>query len=75
MPLICRHRLRHAAFAVGFAGAALAAPLLHAQDRTAKVPEFKLSTAQSPAFPLGRAGERWAQLVNEASGAAFEVRQ
>ena len=47
-------------------GAAFAAPLLHAQDRTAKVPELQLSTALGPTFPLGRAGERWAQLVNEA---------
>jgi TRAP-type transport system periplasmic protein len=28
-------------------------------------PVVKLSIAQSPAFPLGRAGERWAQLLNE----------
>jgi len=68
-------RGRHAALVLALAGAALAAPLLHAQDRTAKVPELKLSTAQSPSFPLGRAGERWAQLVNDAAGAAYEVRQ
>jgi len=67
--------LRHAAYFLAFAGAAVAAPLLHAQERTGKVPELKLSTAQSPAYPLGRAGERWAQLVNEAAGAAYEVRQ
>ena len=48
---------------------------LHAQDRAATVPELKLSTAQSPAFPLGRAGERWAQLVNLGAGAGYEVRQ
>ena len=75
MTIIRRRCLRQAAFAVGFAGAVLAAPLLHAQDRTAKVPELKLSTAQSPSFPLGRAGERWAQLMNESAGTAFEVRQ
>ena len=64
-----------AAFVLALAGAALGAPFLHAQDRTAQVPELKLSTAQSPSFPLGRAGERWAQLVNDAAGADYEVRQ
>lgn len=43
----------------------------HAQDKG----ELKLSTAQGPAFALGKAGERWAQLVNEKAGGAFEVRQ
>jgi TRAP-type C4-dicarboxylate transport system substrate-binding protein len=37
--------------------------------------ELKLSTAQGPAFPLGRAGERWAELLNEASGGTFAIRQ
>ena len=42
----------------------------------AQVPrDLKLSTAQGPAFPLGRAGERWAQLLNEASGGALAIRQ
>ena len=36
---------------------------------------LKLSTAQGPAFALGRAGERWAQLLTEKSNGAFEVRQ
>jgi TRAP-type transport system periplasmic protein len=65
---------RRAALVLAFCGTAFVAPLLHAQDRTSKVPELKLSTAQGPAFPLGRAGERWAQLVNDAAGGAFEVR-
>jgi TRAP-type transport system periplasmic protein len=69
------HRCRRAALMLALCGTAFAAPLLHAQDRTPKVPELKLSTAQGPAFPLGRAGERWAQLVNETAGGAFEVRQ
>ena len=43
-----------------------------AQD---KARELKLSTAQGAAYPLGKAGERWAQLINERSGKAFEVRQ
>ena len=68
-------RLRHrAALMLAFCGAAFAAPLLYAQDGTLKVPELKLSTAQGPAFPLGRAGERWAQLVNETAGGAYEVK-
>ena len=47
----------------------------HAQDRAAKPLELKLSTAQGPAFALGKAGERWAQLVNEKVEGAFEVKQ
>jgi len=51
--------------------AALAAPRVHAQAK----PEFRLSTATGPAFALGKAGERWAALLNEKSGGAYEVRQ
>ncbi|MEO8344224.1 MAG: TRAP transporter substrate-binding protein DctP [Betaproteobacteria bacterium] len=40
-----------------------------------KVPEIKLSTAVAPSYPLGRAGERWAQLVKEKASGAVEVRQ
>lgn len=36
--------------------------------------ELKLSTAQGPAFALGRAGERWAELLNEQAAGAFVVR-
>lgn len=67
--------VRLAAFTLLFAGAAFVAHPLHAQDRSGKGPELRLSTAQAPSFPLGRAGERWAQLVNEAAGGAYEVRQ
>jgi len=56
-------------------GAAYAAFPLHAQERNAAPPELKLSTALAPSFPLGHAGERWAQLVNESAGNAYEVRQ
>lgn len=59
--------------------AALAALSVHAQDKSdpaaAKPPEFKLSTALAPAFPLGRAGERWAKLINESAGGAFAIKQ
>jgi TRAP-type C4-dicarboxylate transport system substrate-binding protein len=66
---------RHVTYLAALLGATFAAPSLHAQDRTANVPELRLSTAQAPSYPLGRAGERWAQLVNEKAGGAFEVRQ
>ncbi len=52
---------------------AVALPLC-AQDRPRTAPELKLSTALAPTYPLGRAGERWAQLVNEKSGGAYEVK-
>ncbi|MCC7218060.1 MAG: TRAP transporter substrate-binding protein DctP [Burkholderiales bacterium] len=52
----------------------LAAAGALAQDRGPPPPEVRLSTAQGPAFALGKAGERWAQLVNERSERAFEVR-
>ncbi len=56
-------------------GAALAVTTPHAQERAFTMPELRLSTAQAPTYPLGRAGERWAQLANESAGGAFEVRQ
>jgi TRAP-type C4-dicarboxylate transport system substrate-binding protein len=37
--------------------------------------ELKLSTASGPAFPLGKAGERWMQLMNDKAAGAYEVRQ
>lgn len=47
-----------------------------AQDKgsAGALPEVKLSVAQSPAFPLGRAAERWAALVNETAARAFHVK-
>jgi len=57
-----------------FVGILAIAPVV-AQDKTDKPPELKLSTAVAPAFPLGKAGERWAQLINEKAGRAFEVQQ
>jgi TRAP-type transport system periplasmic protein len=53
----------------------VAASSLHAQDRATKTLEIRLSTALAPSYPLGRAGERWAQLMNEKAGGAYEVRQ
>ncbi len=45
---------------------------VHAQD-TAR-PELKLSTAQSPAFPLGKAAARWAELINQMQAATFAIK-
>jgi TRAP-type C4-dicarboxylate transport system substrate-binding protein len=54
--------------------AAIAWSCVPAQDKGSGAPELKLSMAQSPAFPIGRAGERWAALMNEASGGAHEIK-
>ena len=64
----------HRAFIL-FVLAVTTASLTSAQDKVDKPPELKLSTAQGPAFALGKAGERWAQLINDAAGGAFEVKQ
>ncbi len=54
----------------------LAATAAWAQDNDGAnpLPELKMSVAQSPAFPLGRAAERWAALVNEIAAPAFNVK-
>ena len=53
----------------------LALALTSAAVAQVKVPELKLSTALAPVFPLGKAGERWAQLINDGVAGAFEIRQ
>jgi TRAP-type transport system periplasmic protein len=68
-------RLRHVMLTLALLAAYATALPLQAQDRNAKPPELRLSTALAPSFPLGRAGERWAELVNEKAGSAYEVRQ
>ena len=50
---------------------ALAATHAAGQDKT----QLRLSTAVGPAFALGKAGERWAALLNDTAGGAFEVVQ
>lgn len=66
---------RHAACALALLAsvslAGLAPGHAAAQD---KAPELKLTLAQSPAFPLGKAAERWAALLGEAGGGAFAVK-
>jgi TRAP-type transport system periplasmic protein len=42
-----------------------------AQDKL----QLRLSTAVGPAFALGKAGERWAALLNESAAGGFEVVQ
>jgi TRAP-type C4-dicarboxylate transport system substrate-binding protein len=42
-----------------------------AQDKR----QLRLSTAVGPAFALGKAGERWAAMLNESAAGAFEVVQ
>jgi TRAP-type C4-dicarboxylate transport system substrate-binding protein len=63
MPLAVRHWLCGALLALAFVPGASAQA------------ELKLSTAQGPAFPLGRAGERWAEILNEQAAGAYSVRQ
>ena len=73
-----RPRARVAGIVARLCALALLALASAAVAQTVKVdgmPELRLSTAQGPAFPLGKAGERWAQLVNEQAGGAFEVKQ
>jgi TRAP-type transport system periplasmic protein len=73
-----RFRMRGAGITSRLCALAFLALAPAAGAQTAKVettPELRLSTAQGPAFPLGKAGERWAQLVNEQAGGAFEVKQ
>lgn len=44
-----------------------------AQNAPEKPGPWKLSTAVGPAFALGKAGERWAKLITEASGGTLAV--
>src|SRR6187549_893638 len=72
---LCVRHGRRVACAFTLAASAMAASPLQAQDVNAGVTELRLSTALAPTYPLGRAGQRWAQLVNEKAGDTFEVKQ
>jgi len=72
---LCVRHGRRVACAFTLAASAMAASPLQAQDVNAGVTELRLSTALAPTYPLGRAGQRWAQLVNEKAGGTFEVKQ
>lgn len=50
---------------------AVAPATVAAQDKAA---ELRLTLAQSPAFPLGKAAERWAAMLAEAGGGTFQVK-
>ena len=71
---LCARYRRCVTCVVTLAASAFAAFPLQAQD-AAGVQELRLSTALAPSYPLGSAGQRWAQLVNEKAGSTFEVRQ
>jgi len=43
-------------------------------DAAPAISELKLSTALGPAYPEGKAGERWATLISERSGGRLAVR-
>ncbi len=67
--------VRHAAAVCSLYGALVAVAVVGAQGAEVNVPEIRLSTAVAPSYPLGRAGERWAQLINERANGAFDARQ
>lgn len=50
-----------------------AAAGLAAQGNAETVPELKLSTAVASAYPLGKAGQRWAEAINVVAAANFRV--
>ncbi|MFO1412526.1 MAG: TRAP transporter substrate-binding protein DctP [Burkholderiales bacterium] len=68
----CARSVAGAVMALLAAAACLCLPGVAAAQ--GKPAELKLSLAQSPAFPLGKAAERWAAALTEAGGGAFEVR-
>ncbi len=53
--------------------ATLASAAMAQENRTAPSQPLKLSTAQGPAYPLGKAGEIWATLIRERSGGRLDV--
>ena len=60
------------------AAAALDAACVAAQPSgvptASNVPEWKLTVATGPAFPLGKAAARWAQILNDALSGAVNVK-
>jgi TRAP-type C4-dicarboxylate transport system substrate-binding protein len=53
--------------------AALAAAAMAQENRLASSQSLKLSTAQGPAYPLGKAGDIWATLIRERSRGRLDV--
>ncbi len=62
----------NAALAVTVAAATLTSPSLHAADYKA---EYRLSTVLGTAFTWGKAGERWAELINQKTEGRVKVKQ
>ena len=54
--------------------AALALPAAPALAQTAYKPEYKLSTVVGPAFPWGKGGEIWAELVKQRTGGRINIK-
>jgi tripartite ATP-independent transporter DctP family solute receptor len=59
---------------LAFALAALTLPALPALAQTSYKPEYKLSTVVGPAFPWGRGGEIWADLVRERTKGRINIK-
>ena len=53
---------------------ALALPVSFAFAQTAYKPEYKLSTVVGPAFPWGKGGEIWADLVRERTKGRINIK-
>jgi len=54
--------------------AALTLPATGALAQTAYKPEYKLSTVVGPAFPWGKGGEIWADLVRERTKGRINIK-
>lgn len=61
-----------AALLVSITALALAAPIVEAQTRYR--PEYKLSTVLPPAFPWGKGGEIWADLVRQRTNGRINMK-
>src|SRR5512139_3999295 len=59
---------------IALALAALALPAASALAQTAYKPEYKLSTVVGPAFPWGKGGEIWADLVRERTKGRINIK-
>lgn len=71
------HRIalaRRVTHALPFLLGLLATVNAFAQAKVDTLPELRLTVAQGPAFPLGKAAEQWAQRVNAAAGGAYEAK-
>ena len=65
---------RTALTTLALALAALALPATSALAQTAYKPEYKLSTVVGPAFPWGKGGEIWAELVKQRTSGRINIK-